>query len=115
MEQGLTGKGLSISQALWQWLSPWLRQQQEADDAQQGAAGKDHMMQEVALLVVELHDGCSEHAKASASQDQAQSSTPAEKEVRADLFPRCSDAPYTKNSSILEAFFIQQDWDIIKS
>lgn len=77
MEQGLTGERLSVSQALWQGLSSWLRQQQEADDAQQGAAGKDHVMQEVALLVVELHDGCSEHAKASTSQNQAQSSTPA--------------------------------------
>lgn len=80
MEEGLTGKGLSVSQALRQRLAPWLRQQQQADDAQQGAAGKDNVMQEVALLVVELHDGGSEHPKTSASQDQAQPSTPAQRE-----------------------------------
>lgn len=76
MEQGLTGEGLSVSQALRQGLAPGFGQQQQADDAQQGAAGEDHMMQEVALLVVELHDGCSEHAKAGTRQDQAQTSTP---------------------------------------
>lgn len=80
MEQGLTGEGLSVSQALWQGLAPGLRQQQQADDAQQGAAGEDHMMQEVALLVVELHDGCGEHAKTGAGQNQAQPSTPAQRE-----------------------------------
>jgi len=71
MEQDLTGEGLPVGQALGQGLTPRLRQQQQADDAQQGAAGEDHVMQEVALLVVELHDGGSEHSKAGASQDQA--------------------------------------------
>lgn len=80
MEQGLTGEGLSVSQALWQGLAPGLRQQQQADDAQQGAAGEDHVMQEVALLVVELHDGCGEHAETGTGQDQAQPSTPAQRE-----------------------------------
>lgn len=61
-------------------MAPRLGQQQEADDAQQGAAGEDHVMQEVALLVVELHDGGGEHTKASAGQDQAQPSTPTKKE-----------------------------------
>lgn len=80
VEQGLTGEGLSISQALRQGLAPRLGQQQQADDAQQGAAGEDHVMQEVALLVVELHDGCGEHAEAGACQDQTQASTPAQRE-----------------------------------
>ncbi len=80
MEQGLTGEGLPVSQALRQGLAPRLRQQQEADDAQQSAAGEDHVMQEVALLVVELHDGCGEHAEAGAGQDQAQPSTPTQRE-----------------------------------
>lgn len=80
MKQGPTGEGLSVCQALRQGLPPWLRQQQQADDAQQGAARKDHMMQEVALLVVELHDGCCEHAEARAGQNQSQSSTSAQRE-----------------------------------
>lgn len=69
VEKGLTCKSLSVGQTLRQRLAPWLRQQQKTNDAQQGAASKDHMMQEVALLVVELHDRCCEHAKASAGQD----------------------------------------------
>lgn len=76
MEQSLTGEGLPIRQALGQGLAPRLGQQQQTDDAQQGATSKDHVMQEVALLVVELHDGGGEHAEASAGQDQAQASAP---------------------------------------
>lgn len=79
VEEGLTGEGLSIGQALGQGVAPRLGQQQQADDAQQGAAGEDDVMQEVALLVVELHDGCSEHPKTSASQDQAQPTAPAQR------------------------------------
>lgn len=76
MEQSLPGEGLPVRQALGQGLAPRLRQQQQTNDAQQGATSKDHVMKEVALLVVELHDGSSEHAKTSAGQDQAQTSTP---------------------------------------
>lgn len=86
MEQRLAGKGLSVRQALRQRLASRLRQQQEADDAQQGAAGEDHVMQEVALLVVQLHDGCSEHTKASTGQDQAQPSTPVHGENEGVLY-----------------------------
>lgn len=88
MEQGPAGEGLPVGQALRQGLASRLRQQQQADDAQQGAAGEDNVMQEVALLVVELHDGGSEHAKASAGQDQAQPSTPAQTGTTADSAPR---------------------------
>lgn len=76
MEQGLSSEGLPVRQALGQGLAPRLGQQQQADDAQQSAASEDHVMQEVAFLVVELHDGGGEHAKASAGQDQTQASTP---------------------------------------
>lgn len=80
VEQRLTGEGLSVRHALRQGLAPGLGQQQQADDAQQGAAGEDHVVQEVAFLVVELHDGRSEHAEAGAGQDQAKSATPAQRE-----------------------------------
>lgn len=76
VEQSLPGEGLPVRQALWQGLAPRLGQQQQTDDAQQGAASEDHVMKEVALLVVELHDGGSEHAKTSTGQNQAQTSTP---------------------------------------
>lgn len=79
VEQGLPGEGLSVGQALGQGLAPRLRQQQQADDAQQRAAGEDHVVQEVALLVVQLHDGGREHAEAGTGQDQAQASTPAQR------------------------------------
>lgn len=80
MQQGLTGECLTVGQALWQRLTPRLRQQQQADDAQQRAAGKDHVMQEVALLIVELHDGGSEHPKSCTSKNKAQTATPAQSE-----------------------------------
>lgn len=79
VEQGLPGEGLSVGQALGQGLAPRLGEQQQADDAQQRAAGEDHVVQEVALLVVQLHDGGGEHAEAGAGQDQAQASTPAQR------------------------------------
>ncbi|KAF6734147.1 Valacyclovir hydrolase [Oryzias melastigma] len=79
VEQRLAREGLSVSQALGEGLAPRLRQQQQADDAQQRAAGEDHVMQEVALLVVKLHDGGSEHPEAGARQDQAQTPTSAER------------------------------------
>lgn len=81
LEQSLAREGLSVGQALGEGLAPRFRQQQQTDDAQQRAAGEDHVMQEVALLVVELHDGSGEHPKAGARQDQAQTPTPAGKKA----------------------------------
>ena len=75
-QQGLPGEALTIGQALRQRLATRLWQQQQADDAQQGAAGEEDVVQEVALLVVELHDRGGEHAEAGAGQHQAQASTP---------------------------------------
>lgn len=53
-----------------------LGQQENADDADESAAGKNNVVKEVALLIVQLHDRCSQHAEASTSQDQAQTTTP---------------------------------------
>lgn len=79
VEQSLPGEGLPVRQALRQGLAPRLGQQQQANDAQQGAASKDHVMEEVALLVVELHDGGGQHAKTGTGQNQAQTSAPEER------------------------------------
>ena len=65
-DEGLAGEALPIGQALRQGLSARLGQQQQADDAQQGAAGEDDVVQEVALLVVQLHDRRGQHAEAGA-------------------------------------------------
>lgn len=78
VERRPAGEGLAVGQALGEGLPPRLRQQQQADDAQQRAAGEDHVVQEVALLVVELHDGGGEHPEAGARQDQTQTAAPAE-------------------------------------
>lgn len=75
-EKGLTGVALAISQGLREGLIARLRQQENADDADESAAGKDNMMKEIALLIVELHDGRSQHAKASTGQDQAKTTAP---------------------------------------
>lgn len=75
-KQRLTGVVLGISQGLGEWLIARFRQQENADDTDESAAGKNDMMKEIALLVVEFHDGCSKHAKASTGQNQAQTTTP---------------------------------------
>ena len=67
---------LAVSQGLREGLVARLRQQENADDADEGAAGEDDVVKEVALLIVELHNGGGEHAKAGAGQDQAQTATP---------------------------------------
>lgn len=54
----------SVSQGFREGLVTCLRQQENADDADKSAAGKDNVVKEIALLIVELHDGCSQHAKA---------------------------------------------------
>lgn len=74
--KGLTGVGFTVSQGLREGLVARLGQQENADDADESAAGKDNVVKEIALLIVELHDGCSQHAEASTGQDQAKTTTP---------------------------------------
>lgn len=76
VQEGLPGVALAICQGLWEGLVPRLGQQENADDADERAAGKDDVVEEIALLVVELHDGSGEHAEASASQDQTDTTAP---------------------------------------
>lgn len=71
MEEGLAGVALAVSQGLGERLEARLRQQENADDADKGAAGKDDVVKEIALLIVELHDGSSQHAEPGARQYQA--------------------------------------------
>lgn len=78
LARGLSRVALAFFQRLGQWLVACLWQQQDADDADECAAGKDDMVQEVALLVVQLHDGCGQHAKPCTGKDQAKASTPAQ-------------------------------------
>lgn len=65
-KEGLTSVALAVSQSLGEGLVAGLWQQENADDADEGAAGKDYVVKEIALLIVELHNGCSQHAEASA-------------------------------------------------
>lgn len=75
-KERLTSVALAIGQGLREGLVACLRQQKNADDADQSAAGEDDVVKEIALLVVELHDGGSQHAEASAGQHQTQTTTP---------------------------------------
>lgn len=68
---------LPIGNVLRQVLVPALRQQEDADDADERAAGEDDMVQEVAFLVVQLDDRCCQHAEARAGQHQSQPAAPA--------------------------------------
>lgn len=56
---------LGVSQGFRKGLITRLGQQEDADDADQSAAGEDDVVKEIALLIVQLHDGCSQHAEAS--------------------------------------------------
>lgn len=75
-KKGLTSVALAISQGLREGLEACLGQQENADDADESAASKNNVVKEIALLIVELHDGCSQHAEASTGQDQSKTTTP---------------------------------------
>lgn len=75
-KERLTRVALAICQGLREGLVARLGQQENADDADESAAGKDNVVKEIALLIVEVHDGGSQHAEASAGQDQTQTATP---------------------------------------
>lgn len=76
-EERLTSVALAVSQGLGEGLVSCFGQQENADDANKSAAGEDNVVKEVALLIVELHDGSSQHAETSTGQDQAQTTTSA--------------------------------------
>lgn len=76
-KQRLTSVALPISKGLREGLVACLRQQKNADDADKSAAGKYNVVEEIAFLIVELHDWGSQHAETSTGQDQAQTTTSA--------------------------------------
>ncbi len=55
-KERLTSVALTVSQGLGEGLVASLRQQKNADDADKSAAGKDDVVKEIALLIVELHN-----------------------------------------------------------
>lgn len=69
-----------IGDVLGQVLVPALGQQEDANDADECAAGEDDVVQEVAFLVVQLNNGRCQHAKACTGQHQPQPTTPAGRE-----------------------------------
>lgn len=75
-QEGLPSVMFPIRDVLRQVLVLALWQQQDADDADECAAGEDDVVEEVAFLVVELHDGGGQAAKACAGQDQPQPTSP---------------------------------------
>lgn len=77
-QEGLPGVMFAIEDVFWQVLVLALWQEKDADDADEGAAGKDDVVKEVAFLVVQLYDRGGQHSEASAGQDQAQASAPAQ-------------------------------------
>lgn len=72
LEEGLAVVALPVGQGLGEGVAPRLRQQEDADDADESAAGEDDVVEEVALLIVKVHDGACQHPETSAGQDQAQ-------------------------------------------
>lgn len=97
-QEGLPGVVLPVRDVLGQVLVLALRQQQDADDADERTAGEDDVVEEVAFLVVQLHDGGGQAAKARAGQHQPQPASPANTtEVRAGpcagKTPKCLGTP----------------------
>lgn len=66
-----------IGDVLGQVLVPALGQQEDANDADERAAGEDDVVQEVAFLVMQLNNGCCQHSEACTGQHQPQPTTPA--------------------------------------
>lgn len=81
-QEGLAGVMFAVWNVLRQVLVFALGQEEDADDADEGTAGEDDMVEEVAFLVVELHDGRREHAKACAGLDEAKPTTPVERSMQ---------------------------------
>lgn len=82
IEESLTIEALPISQSLREGLVACLWEQENADDADESATGKDNVVKEITLLIVEVHDGAGQHAKASTGQDQAQTTTPVMRDAK---------------------------------
>lgn len=76
-QQRLPGVVFPVWDVLRQVLVLALGQQQDANDADECAAGEDDVVEEVTFLVVQLHDGGGQAAKACAGQHQPQPATPA--------------------------------------
>lgn len=66
-----------VGDILRQVLVPALRQQEDANDADERAAGEDDVVQEVAFLVVQLNNGRCQHAETCTGQHQPEPTTPA--------------------------------------
>lgn len=71
----------TIWNVLWQPLVFALGQEENADNADEGATSKNHMVEEIAFLVVQFHDGRGQHPKARTSQDKAKAATPVEANI----------------------------------
>lgn len=82
IKESLTIEALPISQGLREGLVACLWKQENADDADESATGKDNVVKEITLLIVEVHDGASQHAKTSTGQDQAQTTTPVMRDAK---------------------------------
>lgn len=68
----MTIVALPVSQGLGEGVAPCLGQQEDTDDADESAAGKDNVVKEITLLIVKVHDGACQHTETSAGQDEAQ-------------------------------------------
>lgn len=71
----MTIVALPVSQGLGEGVAPCFRQQEDADDADESAAGKYNVVKEITLLIVKVHDGACQHTETSTGQDEAQTAT----------------------------------------
>lgn len=63
---------LTLADGVWERLALALGQQHDAEDGEDGEGGKDDLVQEVAAVVLELHQRGGGHADAARGQHQAE-------------------------------------------
>lgn len=68
---------LALVYGVWERLALALREQQDAEDGEHGEGGEDELVEEVAPVVLELHQRGSGHADAARGQYQTEASTAA--------------------------------------
>jgi len=63
---------LALLQGVWERLAFAFRQEHYAEDGEDSEGGEDHMVEKVAAVILELHQGGGGHANTTSCQHQAE-------------------------------------------
>ena len=73
---------LALVYGVWEWLALALGEQHNAEDGEDGEGGKDDLVQEVAAVVLQLHQRRGGHADTACGKHQAEASAAGRGRVR---------------------------------